>query len=191
MLVLALGARNVSVQSGVAEQRYSNQLRRIAGGLTHGGALSRDLGGIRAAARAALVEVFSCRENYSASGIGARIVGVAIGADLRLPNMATEAFLPSMSRAALDTCAAESRIPPRPKLKDTRAAMIVKFQDGTFVYEGARFGLTDTELQAHEALLADLKEGENEDGGGPASPDDDPGHEDTGEESGAEDPGLE
>ncbi len=191
MLVLALGARNVTVQSGVADQRYSNRLRRIAGGLTHGGVLSRDLDDIRTAARAALVEVLSCRENSSASGIGARIVGVAVGADLRLPNMATEAFLPSMSRTALDACAAESRIPARPKLKDTRAAMIVKFQDGTFVYEGARFGLTDAELRAHVELLAELEEDENGDGGGSTSPDDDSGHDDTKEESGAEDPDLE
>ncbi len=172
MLVLAFGAYNVTVQSGVADQRYSNQLRRIANGLTHGGVLAQDMDVIRTAARATLVEVLSCRQNYSGSGTVARIAGAAIGADVHLPNMATEEFLSALSRAALDACAAENSIATKPKLKDTRAAIVGKFLNGTFVYAGARFALSDAELKSHQDHLIKTSEDAHE---GEADPDQEAG----------------
>ncbi len=147
MLVLALGGRNVTVKSGVTRFR-ANALGRIGETLTEGGVLTRDLDTLRHAAREALVEVLSCRDNHSASGMGARHAGSAIDADAFLPNMATAEFLPSLSRAALEACAGEHAVAVQPRVKDTRAAMLTHFANGTFVYPGARFAPTEAELEA-------------------------------------------
>jgi ParB family chromosome partitioning protein len=78
----------------------------------------------------------------------ARIAGDAIGASLRLPNMATEEFLSCMSRGALETAAKTEGVDIAPRVKDTRARMVTRFKDGTFVYPGALFRLTPEELAA-------------------------------------------
>jgi hypothetical protein len=148
MLVLALGGRNVTVMSGVAGRYRASSLGAVAATLTEGGAVTRDLAIIRRAAREALVEVLSCRENQSASGIGARYAGAAIDADAFLPNMATEEFLPALSRAALERCASTRSVAPQARVKDTRAALIARIGDGTFVYPGARFEPTEEEQEA-------------------------------------------
>jgi len=150
MLVLALGGRNVTVKSGVTRLR-ANALGRIGETLTEGGVLTRDLDTLRHAAREALVEVLSCRENHSASGMGARHAGSAIDADAFLPNMATEEFLPSLSRAALEACAGTHAVAIQPRAKDTRAAMLGHFANATFVYPGARFAPTEAELEARRS----------------------------------------
>ena len=147
MLVLALGGHNVTVKSGVAGLR-ANALGRIGETLTQGGVLTRDLDTLRQAAREALVEVLSCRDNHSASGMGARHAGAAIDADAFLPNMATGAFLPSLSRAALEASASAHAVAVHPRVKDTRAAMLARFANSTFVYPGARFAPTEAELEA-------------------------------------------
>jgi hypothetical protein len=148
MLVLAIAGQNVTVHSGVTGTYRVNPLGRIAEGLTEGGVLTRDLAAIRGAAREALVTVLSCRANQSASGMGARHAGAAIDADAFLPNMATEEFLPSLSRAALETCAAAISEAPQARVKDTRAALIARFSEGTFIYPGARFAPSGAELEA-------------------------------------------
>ena len=147
MLVLSLAGRNFTVMSGVAGQYRSNTLADIAT-LTEGGVLTRDMSTIRQAARWALIQVLSCRENQSTSGLGARHAGAAIDADAFLPNMATEAFLPALSRAALEQCAAATDVAAQARVKDTRAALIAKFAEGTFIYPGARFALTPAEVEA-------------------------------------------
>jgi ParB family chromosome partitioning protein len=95
--------------------------------------------------------VLSCRENRSQSGSFARIAGEAIGASLRLPNMATEDFLSCLSRGALETAARTENVNIAPRAKDTRARMVTRFNDGTFVYPGARFLLTPEEQEAPAA----------------------------------------
>ena len=70
-LVLALGGRNVAVQSGLNEGRFNREA--ICEGLIQGGVLSQDDDAVRAAARAMLVQTLSCRDNMSNSGIGARM----------------------------------------------------------------------------------------------------------------------
>ena len=154
MLVLALAGKNVTVMSGVAGRYRASGLGTIAAALTEGGAVTRDMAAIRHAAREALVEVLSCRENQSASGLGARFAGDAIGADAFLPNMATEAFLPALSRTALEQCASAGAIVPLARVKDTWAALIARVGQGTFVYPGARFALTEAELAAQRAKAA-------------------------------------
>jgi len=167
MLVLALGGRNVTVRSGVTGHR-GNALGRIGESLTQGGVLTRDLDTLRQAAREALVAVLSCRDNHSASGMGARHAGAAIDADAFLPNMATEAFLPSLSRAALEACAGEHAVAVQARVKDTRAAMLAHFANATFVYPGARFAPTEAELEARHnpASMFAGAEAETQDDGG-------------------------
>ena len=180
MLVLALGSRNVTVQSGVVGRFRHSPLPRIAETLTEGGAITRDLDTIRQAAREALVEVLSCRDNHSASGMSARYAGAAIDADAYLPNMATEEFLPALSRAALERSAAEHGVAKGARVKDTRAALLAHFAEGTFIYPSARFAPSDAELEARRnpaSLISGEFGGEDADGsddwtGGPDAEDD-------------------
>jgi ParB family chromosome partitioning protein len=97
-----------------------------------------------------LIGVLSCRDNRSQSGPFARIAGETIGASLRLPNMATEEFLSHLSRGALETVARAEGVNIAPRAKDTRARMVTRFKDGTFVYPGALFPLTPEEQEAAE-----------------------------------------
>jgi ParB family chromosome partitioning protein len=173
MLVLALAGRNVTVLSGVTGRHRASHLAVLAETLTEGGVLTRDLTTIRHAARETLVEVLSCRENHSASGMGARYAGTAIDADTFLPNMATEEFLPALSRAALEKCAVANDVAPQSRVKDTRAAVVARFAAGTFIYPDARFAPTAAELEALRdpaSLIADdddtdgLEDGEDAEG---------------------------
>lgn len=149
MLVLALGGQNVEVRSGVANRNMADfGIRaRIAETLMEGGVLTRDPDALRQAARGMLVEVLSCRVNHSASGMAARYAGAAIDADTFLPTMATEEFLPCLSRAALERAASAEGVLPGQRTKDTRAAVIARFEGGRFIYPDARFAPTDAELE--------------------------------------------
>jgi len=146
LLILAFGCDNVSVDSG-SELRGGDR-DAICRAITEGGVLTSDLDLLREAARRMLVGVLSCRENRSQSGPFARIAGEAIGASLRLPNMATEEFLSCLSRGALETVARADGVNIAPRTKDTRARMVTRFKEGTFVYPGALFRLTAAEQEA-------------------------------------------
>ncbi len=146
MLILAFGGDNVSVDSG--SDLRGDDRQAICRTLTEGGVLTSDLDLLRQAARRMLIGVLSCRENRSQSGPFARIAGEAIGASLRLPNMATEEFLSCLSRGALETVAKSEGVNIAPRAKDTRARTVTRFKDGTFVYPGALFRLTPEEQEA-------------------------------------------
>ena len=146
LLILAFGGDNVTVDSGSDLRGEDRQA--ICRALTEGGVLTADLDLLRQAARQMLIGVLSCRENRSQSGPFARIAGEAIGASLRLPNMATEEFLSCLSRGALETAARAESVNIAPRAKDTRARMVTRFKDGTFVYPGALFRLTPEEQEA-------------------------------------------
>jgi ParB/RepB/Spo0J family partition protein len=146
MLILAFGGDNVTVDSG--SDLRGDDRQAICRALTEGGVLTADLDLLRQAARKMLIGVLSCRENRSQSGPFARIAGEAIGAPLRLPNMATEEFLSCLSRRALETVARAEGVNVAPRAKDTRARMVTRFKDGAFVYPGALFRLTPEELAA-------------------------------------------
>lgn len=168
MLVLALSGNNVEVRSGVANRGMGGvgNRARIAETLTEGGVLTRDPDALRHAAREMLVEVLSCRVNHSASGMAARYAGSAIDADTFLPTMATEEFLPCLSKAALERAANAQGVPPGQRAKDTRAALIEWFQGGRFVYPEARFAPSDAELLARRdpgTLMPGLTSGNEED----------------------------
>jgi ParB family chromosome partitioning protein len=146
MLILAFGGDNVSVDSG--SDLRGDDRQAICRALTEGGVLTADRDLLRQAARKMLIGVLSCRDNRSQSGPFARLAGEAIGASLRLPNMATEEFLSCLSRGALETVARAESVNIAPRAKDTRARMVTRFKDGTFVYPGALFRLTPEELAA-------------------------------------------
>jgi ParB family transcriptional regulator, chromosome partitioning protein len=144
MLILAFGGDNVSVDSG--SDLRGDDREAICRALTEGGVLTADRDLLRQAARKMLTGVLSCRENRSQSGVFARIAGEAIGASLRLPNMATIEFLSCLSRGALEAIAKAEGVTVAPKVVHTRERMIARFKDGTFVYPGALFRLTPEEL---------------------------------------------
>ena len=146
MLILAFGGDNVSVDSG--SDLRGDDRQAICRTLTEGGVLTADRDLLRQAARKMLIGVLSCRENRSQSGPFARIAGEAIGASLRLPNMATEEFLSCLSRGALESVARAESVNIAPRAKDTRARMVTRCKDVTFVYPGALFRLTPDELAA-------------------------------------------
>ncbi len=149
LLILAFGGANVSVDSG--SDMHAADRRAICRTLIEGGVLTADPETLRRAARQMLIGVLSCRDNRSQSGPLARIAGEAIGASLRLPNMATEEFLSCLSRGALETVARAEGVNVAPRAKDTRGRMVARFKDGTFVYPAALFRLTPEEQTAAAA----------------------------------------
>jgi len=146
LLILAFGGDNVTVASG--SDLRDDDRRAICRTLTEGGVLTADRDLLRQAARRMLTGVLSCRDNRSAERVVARIAGEAIGASLRLPNMATEEFLSCLSRGALEKVAAAEGVRVEARAKDTRTRMITRFKDGAFVYPGALFRLTPEEQAA-------------------------------------------
>ena len=144
MLILAFGGENVTVDSG--SDLRGDDRQAICRTLTEGGVLTADRDLLRQAARKMLTGALSCRENRSRSGPFARIAGEAIGASLRLPNMATEEFLSCLSRSALETAAKAEGVDIAPRAKHTRARLVSRFKDGVFVYPGALFRLMPEEL---------------------------------------------
>ena len=146
LLILAFGCDNVSVDSG--GHLHGDDREAICRAITEGGVLTTDVDLLRQAARRMLAGVLLCRESRSQSGPFARIAGEAIGASLRLPNMATEEFLSCLSRGALETVARAEGVNIAPRAKDTRARMVTRFKEGTFVYPGALFRLTAEEQDA-------------------------------------------
>lgn len=144
-LVLALGGRNVTVQSGVNEGRFDRAA--LCESLIQGGVLTQDDNAVRAAARSMLARTLSCRDNMSDSGIGARIAGDVIGATLRLPSMATDEFLSCLSRQALEREAAANSVRVEARVKDTRAGMVRHFEGATWHYPEAVFALSKLEIE--------------------------------------------
>ena len=172
LLVLALGADNVSVTAPVGSDDYGSRAirRKTVATLTAGGALTQDPTTLRGCARAMLAAILSCRVDGSSSGIAARHAGVAIDADQHLPSMATEEFLSCLSKTALNSAAETNAVAPCERAKDTRAAMIRAFRDRTWHYPEARFALQPDELAAQQRWSrAELDEpdidGAGEDGG--------------------------
>jgi len=145
LLILAFGCDNVTVDSG--SDLCGEDRKAISRAITEGGLLTADRDLLRQAARKMLIGVLSCRENRSDSGPFARIAGEAIGASFLLPNMATEEFLSCLSRGALETVAKAEGVNIAPRAKDTRARMVTRFKDGTFVYPAALLRVTQEELE--------------------------------------------
>jgi ParB family chromosome partitioning protein len=139
LLVLAFTGQNVRVDSGAGgDFRFGGRFGRHAATLFNAeGKFAFDLDTLRIAARGALIDVLSCREGMSKSGIVALIAGGAIGADGFLANMGTEDFLSCLSRPALEGSCNGTSVLPRARVKDTRAALVEHFKEGHFVHPAA------------------------------------------------------
>lgn len=160
LLVLALAGHNISVQSGASDGLYGfARMERHAVQLVDGeGKLTFDRDPLRVAARSALIDVLSARENRTKSGIVARLAGDAIGADGFLPTMGTEEFLSCLSRQALERSCKDTPVLPRARVKDTRAALVEHFKEQRFVHPSAAFAPTAAEVaswRSKSVVLAD------------------------------------
>ncbi|PRD43532.1 plasmid partitioning protein [Phyllobacterium phragmitis] len=190
LLVLAFAGQNVTVASGTRDMSYYGSARlgeHSVSLFNQEGKLEFDMDTLRIAVRSLLIDVLSCRENRSDSGVVSRVAGDVIGADNFLPNMGTEDFLSCLSRPALEASCADTSVLPRQKVKDTRAALVEHFKEGHFVHASALFA-------PNTAKLADwLKKHEPkeqaEDDGTPADQDEldgdaviEPAHDDLGED---------
>lgn len=164
LLVLALAGRNISIASGTSDDVYgfARMDRHAVRLIGQDGKLGFDEKTLQQAARGALIEVLSCRQNRSDSGIVARIAGEAIGADAFLPNMGTEEFLSCLSRPALDGSCKDTSVLPRLRVKETRAALVAHFAGGRFVHPSALFAPDAAALAnwlaKHEAIPENEKD---------------------------------
>jgi hypothetical protein len=141
LLVLAFAGQNVRVDSGAGgDFRNGTRFGRHAAALFDDkGKFVFDADTLRIAARGVLVDVLSCREGMSKSGLVALVAGAAIGADTFLANMGTEDFLSCLSRPALERSCVDTPVLPRARVKDTRAALVEHFKEGNFVHPAALF----------------------------------------------------
>ncbi len=149
LLVLAFAGQNVTVASGTRDISYYGAAglgEHAARLFDQEGKLDFDMDTLRVAVRSLLIDVLSCRENRSDSGVVSRVAGDVIGADSFLPNMGTEDFLSCLSRPALEASCADTSVLPRQKVKDTRAALVEYFKGGRFVHQSALFGPDQTKL---------------------------------------------
>jgi len=137
LLVLALAAKNVSVQGPNETGAWDRHA--LGARIAQGGVLTADDALLRQTAREMLISVLSCRDNMSNSGVVACVTGAAIDAVAYLPNMATEEFLACLSRAALERSAAAEGVRVEVRVKDTRARMVERFKDGVWLYPAGQF----------------------------------------------------
>ncbi|MFN3672814.1 MAG: ParB N-terminal domain-containing protein [Bosea sp. (in: a-proteobacteria)] len=156
LLVLALAGRNISVQSGASDDVYgfARMERHAAGLVGEDGKLNFDMDTLRVAARSALIDVLSARENRTNSGIVARLAGDAIGADGFLPTMGTDEFLSCLSRHALECSCKDTSVLPRARVKDTRAALVEHFGETRFVHPLALFAPATAEVATWRSKIA-------------------------------------
>lgn len=148
LLVLAFAGLNVRVDSGAGGALYGGtRFSRHAANLFDGdGKLAFDMETLRVAARSILIDVLSCRRGMSNSGVVSRVAGDTIGADAYLPNMGTEDFLLCLSRQALEASCKDASVQPRPRVRETRAALVAHFNEGHFVPPAAFFAPDAAEL---------------------------------------------
>jgi ParB family chromosome partitioning protein len=174
LLVLALAAQNVTVQS---TEPYGLSIRQaLRERVAPDGVLTADHAVTHGAAREMLKHVLSCRANMTDSGISSRIAGEALGASHLLPSMATDEFLSCLSRQALERSAAAEGVKVEVRVKDTRAAMVARFKDATWRFPGALFALTPEERissatalhrSAGHSTVHDTADGEADENGSP------------------------
>jgi ParB/RepB/Spo0J family partition protein len=156
LLVLAFAGKNVTVQSGASSDTYGFAKfdGHVARLFDAEGKLAYDRETLAQVARLVLTEVISAREGRSNSGILALVAGAAVGADSFLPNMGTEDFLSCLSRPALEASCVGTAVLPRARVKDTRAALVEAFKEGSFVHPTALFAPDPTEISAWAARHA-------------------------------------
>jgi ParB family chromosome partitioning protein len=156
LLILALNARNVSIQT----QGSGNATRtKLVQSITEGGRLTHGVERLRVAARQTLANVLSCSLGHGDSGLPARIAGDAIGADAHLGNMATEDFLSCLSKTEIERVGSSLNVQPRQRVKDTRAAVIAEAVGSTYIHPAALFALSQAEIAHHSEAPRDYSWG--------------------------------
>jgi ParB family transcriptional regulator, chromosome partitioning protein len=150
LLILGYAGTNVAIASGRATSPPGfTGAGEIARHVFVEGALTDDPAVLHKAARQMLIEILSCEQNRTNSGIAARLAGQAIGADNFLPNLATSDFLATLSRTVIEKAAADNGIAPKPRLRETRDGLIQKFaKEGRFFHPIASFAPDGDELQS-------------------------------------------
>jgi ParB family transcriptional regulator, chromosome partitioning protein len=143
LLILGLGARNVTVQTKGSTHATREQLIQS---ITEGGRLTQDAERLRVVARQMLASVLSCSLGHGDSGLVARIAGETLGADAHLQDMANEDFLGCLSKAGIERVASSLGVLPRPRVKETRAEVISRASGSTFVHPAAQFALSEAEI---------------------------------------------
>ena len=165
LLVLAFAGLNVRVDSGAGGALYGGARfgRHAASLFADDGHFSFDMDTVRVSARAALIDVLSCRRGMSNSGVVARVAGDAIGADTFLPNMGTEDFLACLSRQAIEAAAKDANIQLMARARETRSALVSHFGgDATLIHPAALFAPDPQDvanLLKHAERLGDVEEG--------------------------------
>jgi len=175
LLVLSFAGMNVTVASGTRDISYfgSASLGEHAAKLfSQDGKLEFDMDTLRVAVRSLLIDVLSCRKNRSESGVVARVAGEVIGADGFLSNMGTEDFLSCLSRPALEAACKDTSVLPRQRVKDTRAALIEHFKEGSFVHQSALFAPDADKLADWLKKNEAVEQSEDEEGSRDDSSDD-------------------
>ena len=152
LLILALNARNVSIQTHGSGHATRTKLVRS---ITEGGRLSHDVERLRVVARQTLADVLSCSLGHGDSGLPARIAGDAIGADAHLGNMATEEFLSCLSKTEIERVGSSLNVQPRQRVKDTRAAVVAEAAGSTYIHPAALFALSQAEIAHHSEAPRD------------------------------------
>ena len=155
LLILGYAGSNVSISSGRASSPHGFVgTGEIAQHIFVDGALTDDREVLQKTARQMLIQILSCREDRTNSGIAARLAGQTIGGDNFLPNLATSDFLACLSRTIIEKAAAEHGVAPKPRLRDTRDGLIQKFaKEGRFFHPIASFAPDGDEL--HSFLTRD------------------------------------
>ena len=164
LLILALNARNVSIQTHGGSGNPTRT--KLVQSITEGGRLSQDVERLRVVARQTLANVLSCSLGHGDSGLPARLAGDAIGADVHLGNMATEDFLSCLSKAAIERVGSSLNVQPRQRVKDTRAAVVTEAAGSTYVHPAALFALSQAEIAHHSEAPRDYwsNYGDDDDG---------------------------
>jgi ParB family chromosome partitioning protein len=162
LLILALNARNVSIQT--AGSGHATRIKLVQS-ITEGGRLSQDAERLRIVARHMLASVLSCSLGQGDSGLPARLAGETIGADAHLGNMGTEEFLSCLSKAAIERVGSSMNVLPRQRVKDTRAEVIKQASGSTYIHPKALFALTEAEIAHHAEAPREYSWGHSAPGG--------------------------
>jgi ParB/RepB/Spo0J family partition protein len=159
MLILALDGKNISVQQDYRDYRTGTDRGRYARAVAEGGVLTTDLPTLRSAARGMLCSVLSCLVNANGSGDVARIAGASIHAEAFLPNMATDEFLPKLSKDGITKVLQAEHLLPRNTGKQMRAALTEHVGEGSWAHPEALFDLTEAERTALDKRIAQDRAG--------------------------------
>ena len=151
LMIAAFNAQNVRVD-GDASTLYPkprpSQRLVAAAGVFQDGELALDETLLRAAAIRVLKAVLSCEKNGTNSGEWSVLAGHIVNADARLPAMADEDFLKTLSKPGITKVIKAEGLLPRNTGKEMRKALMEKVGQGVWVHPEARFGLDVAKLNA-------------------------------------------